>query len=583
MEKSKKSVFENPVLSTKVKSANVKPVEALIGYLVGPFCGMLANCIFGSYLVEYFRKVLFAKELAAAGGNPGIEAFLLIFPILSAILIVAGNLVAGQIIERTRTRAGKARPYILLSAVTVAVASVLMFIQPVDNTIFKAVWLVIAYNLFYAVAFPLYNTANSALVPVSTRNGNQRNVLASFVNMALLGGAGAGSIVFPMIMLIFANLMPGAYDTDGNPTLPNSNGYLILFIIIGVITFLGCIAQFYFTRERVTEESFTKENEGEAAVAVKEETKKGPTIGQQAKALFSDKFFVVVIIFYFLYQMAGGIKNASMQSYTNAILFEGFTPQAAMSVLGIIGAVPMAVAILFVAPLCNKFGKRPVVLIGMAVGCLGGVLAGIFYDNFIVAAVGIAIKCLGSAPAGYMILAMIADCLDHGEAKNGFRCDGLAMSIYSSIMIASVPIATGIVSGLMGAFGDQDGSVISYIWIETVAYGLGALVMLLYGVEKFLKKDKQTILDRQKAEAEAAGIEWVSPEERLRREEEESNRMAEESRIAELKAYCEKKGLSFEEEEAKYQAKLAAKNAKKKKPEPPAEPPADPPADAPEE
>ena len=40
----KKSVFDNPVLSTKVKSANVKIVpEALMGYLVGPFCGLLAN------------------------------------------------------------------------------------------------------------------------------------------------------------------------------------------------------------------------------------------------------------------------------------------------------------------------------------------------------------------------------------------------------------------------------------------------------------------------------------------------------------------------------------------------------------
>lgn len=575
MEKTKKSVFENPVLSTKVKSANVKPVEALIGYLVGPFCGMLANCIFGSYLAKYFSDVLFAGDTSS-----GVQLFLTLFPILSAILIVAGNLVAGQIVERTRTRAGKARPYILLSSVTVAVASVLMFIQPIDNTVFKMVWLVIAYNLFYAVAFPLYNTANSALVPVSTRNGNQRNVLASFINMALLGGAGAGSIVFPMVMLIFANAFPGPEGSG----LPSSNGYLILFIIIGVITFLGCIAQYYFTRERVTEESFSEN--AEAETSKKEEGKaKVLPLGQQAKALFSDKFFIVVIIFYFLYQMAGGIKNASMEAYTSAIFADSAVgSNFAMSILGVIGAVPMAVAILFVAPLCNKFGKRPVVLIGMAVGCLGGVLAGIFYENLVVAAVGIAIKCLGSAPAGYMILAMIADCLDHGEAKNGFRCDGLAMSIYSSIMIASVPIATGIVNGLRGGLGDATGSVVSYIWIETVAYGLAAVVMLFYGVEKFLKKDKQTILDRQKAEAEAAGIEWIPPEERMRREEEEFNRMTEENRIAELKAYCEKKGLSFEAEEAKYQAKLAAKNAKKKKkPEPPAQPPEDPPADTPAE
>ena len=574
----KKGFFDRAALRSRVRSANVKLPEAAIGYLVGPFCGLLANCLFGSVLVEYFRKVLFepygtwtSEDVAGVTQwtltlPAGIEAFLTIFPILSAILIVAGNLVAGQIIERTRTRAGKARPWILISAITVAVASVLMFIQPIENDVFKMVWLAIAYNLFYAVAFPLYNTANSAMVPVSTRNGKQRGLLASFVNMATLGGAGAGSIVFPMIIMLFTAGFPGPEQAN----LPNSNGYLVLFIIIGVLTFLGCLVQYYFTRERVTEETMAQE-------AIKQQDKAGEqkaapalSMGKQAKALFSDKFFIVVIIFYFLYQMAGGIKNGSMLSFTQALGDAwNFDPNFAMSILGVVGAVPMAVAILFVAPLCNKFGKQIVVLIGMVVGAAGGVLAGIFYENFYVVAVGVAIKCLGSAPAGYMILAMIADVLDHGEAKNGFRCDGLAMSIYSSIMIASSPVATGIVSGLIGAFGSVRGATVSYIWIETVAYALAAVVMIFFAVEKYLTKDRQTILDRQKAEAEAAGVEWIPPEERLRLEEEESDRMAEEARKEELRALCEKKGLNYEEEEAKYQAKQEAKRqraeAKKKK------------------
>ena len=557
----KKGFFDRAALRSRVRSANVKLPEAAIGYLVGPFCGLLANCLFGSFLVEYFRKVLFAGDTTG-----GVETFLTIFPILSAILIVAGNLVAGQIIERTRTRAGKARPWILISAITVAVASVLMFIPLPEGTskVFKMVWLAIAYNLFYSVAFPLYNTANSAMVPVSTRNGKQRGLLASFVNMATLGGAGAGSIVFPMIIMLFTAGFPGPEQAN----LPNSIGYLVLFIVIAVITFLGCLVQYYFTRERVTEETMAQE-------AIKQqggEQKAAPALsmGKQAKALFSDKFFIVVIIFYFLYQMAGGIKNGSMQSFTLALGNTwGIEASWAMSILGIVGAVPMAVAILFVAPLCNKFGKQIVVLIGMAVGAAGGVLAGIFYNNFIIVSIGVAIKCLGSAPAGYMILAMIADVLDHGEAKNGFRCDGLAMSIYSSIMIASSPVATGIVSGLIGAFGSVRGATVSYIWIETVAYALAAVVMIFFAVEKYLTKDRQTILDRQKAEAEAAGVEWIPPEERLRLEEEESDRMAEEARKEELRALCEKKGLNYEEEEAKYQAKQEAKRqkaeAKKKK------------------
>ena len=547
----KKSVFDNPVLSTKVKSANVKIFpEALIGYLVGPFCGLLANSLLSTYLNTYFKEVLFAGEVTA-----GVNAFLTIFPMVSAILIVAGNLIAGQIIERTRSRAGKARPYILLSAVTVAVASVLIFIQPIDNPVFKMVWLAVAYNLFYAVAFPLYNTANSALVPVSTRNGKQRGLLASLVNMAVLGGAGAGSIIFPQILAALAGPFPNenAVSATGEG-LPGSNGYLITFIVIGIVTFIGCLAQYYFTRERVTEESMLKAMPDDG----REEAlpgRKGPSMKEQARALFKDKFFVITIVFYLLYQLSGSIKNASMQYYTLEIFGEQWANM--QTILGIVGAVPMAVAIVFVAPLCNKFGKRPVVFAGMIVGVVGGVIAGLFYDDTVLAAIGIALKCLGSAPAGYMILAMLADCLDHIEAKNGFRCDGFGMSVYSAILIAAVPLATGIVNGIVSI--GSYGTVVAYIWIETGAYALAAIVVLFFGVEKFIAEDKEKILARQKAEAEAAGIEWIEPEERLRREEEEADRLAEAARVAELKALCEKKGLSFEEEEAKYQAKQEAK------------------------
>ena len=116
---------------------------------VGPFCAMLANGIFTTYLTRYFRDVLFAEELAAGSALAGsIETFLTLFPILSAILIVIGNLVAGQIVERTRTKAGKARPWILLSAVLLAVSGMLIFIQPSNDPTFKMVWLVIAYNLY---------------------------------------------------------------------------------------------------------------------------------------------------------------------------------------------------------------------------------------------------------------------------------------------------------------------------------------------------------------------------------------------------------------------------------------------------
>ena len=215
-----------------------------------------------------------------------------LFPILSAILIVIGNLVAGQIVERTRTKAGKARPWILLSAVLLAVSGMLIFIQPSNDPTFKMVWLVIAYNLYYAVAFPLYNTANSTLTPLSTRNGKQRSVLASLVNMSLLGATGAGSMIFPILL--------GLLISDDMSLGEQKSYWLVLFIIVAVITFFGTILQYYFTRERVTEER---------ASVVQKEGKKGATCGNRQSASSATGFFGSSLSFIFSISSAAASRT----------------------------------------------------------------------------------------------------------------------------------------------------------------------------------------------------------------------------------------------------------------------------------
>lgn len=550
MENTKTSVFEKKIFSSRVKSANVKPLESLIGYLIGPLCGLLANGIFNIYLTTYFREVLFAGEVASQ--NQGVLTFLTLFPLLSSILIIIGNLVAGQVVQRTMTKAGKARPWIIFSSIFLPIMAVLMFIQPSNDTVFKMVWTAIVYNLYYAIAFPLYTTANSTLTPLSTRNGKQRSVLASFVSMASLAAAGAGSMVFPILLSL---IVGGKKGVEAKPY------WLVIFIIIAVVMFIGLMLQFYFTRERVTEER--------VATGVKEENLK-LSMKEQASTVIHDKFFWIIIGFYLLYQLSGGIKNSSMRSYSG-ILDIGIDAEIITSVLGIVGAIPMALAVLFVSPLCNKFGKQKMAILGMAVGCAGGIMAAICYDNIYIAATGIAIKCLGAAPGGYMILAMIADVIDHIEAKTGKRCDTFIMSIYSSIYIASVNIGQGITNGLVSSMGDY-GAVVAYIWIESIAYGLAAILLCFFTVEKFVVRDNEIILERQKEACLAAGKEWIPPEERLKIEEAKAEAEAEEARIKELRERCEKKHLDFDAEEAKYQAiqkqkaeKKAAKEAAKQK------------------
>lgn len=540
----KKSIFENPLLSTKVKSANVKAPELLIGYFLGPFGALLASGIFTNYLNRYWKDVLFANYKVDGVLPSSITTFLSLLPLISTILIVAGNLIVGQLIERTKTRAGKARPWMLLSSVLLAIGCIVLFIAPMgngtDTPVLTMVLTAIAYNVYYAIAYPMYNTANSTLVPVSTRNSSQRGLIASFTNFAHLGVMGAGGMVFPFLVSLFL----GGWDT------PNAQAWTILFVVIGIVTFLFVVLQYYFTRERVTEESFHIETE--------EAPKKAISMGKQFKAVGTDIFWWLIIVFYLIFQFSGSLKNLSCNDFCTTQWGDELGNYYS-GIINILGAVPMAVAMAFIWPLSRKYGKRLVVMVGLLVGAVGGLIAGIWADNIIAVCVGVALKSFGSSPACYMILAMISDVLDHLEAKHGYRCDGLTMSIYSSIMAATTPLAQSFFNAITNAGANGAMITVCYVWIETGVYVACAVLMLFFIVEKYLKSDRALILDRQKSEALAAGIEWIEPEERLRREQEEAERLSEEARKLELKAKCEKKGISYEEEEAKYQAKLAEK------------------------
>ena len=174
------------------------------------------------------------------------------------------------------------------------------------------------------------------------------------------------------------------------------------------------------------------------------------------------------------------------------------TTGAAQALLAVLGAIPMAVAAVVVVPLANRFSKRLLCFAGMAIGTLGGVIAGLGGSNLVIVGLGIALKCLGSAPACYLILAMLADVIDHVEYKTGIRTDGLTMSIYSSLMVAATPIGGAIIQALNAGLDIRTASSVNYIWIETAAYLLCAILILFFRVEKNLSQEQAEIAARKK-------------------------------------------------------------------------------------
>lgn len=478
MKKRQNAFWRTPLAASAVKTNEVKLPEMLIGYLIGPFGGLLSSGIFTSMLQNYFTDVL-KLELS----------FLTTLQLISTLLIVAANLIVGQLIERTKALAGKARPWILLSTLTLSVASVLMFVVPFEGRA-RLVWIAIAYNLYYAVAYPIYNTANSTLIAVSTRDSSKRSMLASFANMASLGVMGVGSMVFPVLVSFVLK--------------EQVNRWLLAMLAIALFTGMTVYLQYKFTRERVTEELLMQQ--------VGQTEKRTVSLGSQLRAVAGERLWWIIMAFYLVFQWSGAVKNGAMSYFCKWVLDNTFFGSAdawgaSQSLLAVLGAIPMAVAAAFVVPLANRYGKRSVTLFGLGLGVLGGVIAGLGNGAIIPAAVGVAIKCLGSAPACYLILAMLADVIDHIEYQHHIRTDGLTMSIYSSLMVAATPVCNAIFSAILGGSGyDQTANAalggaaqtaavksaiaISYIWVETIGYAVGAILIFLFTAEKKLKQEQ---------------------------------------------------------------------------------------------
>ena len=535
--KAKKSFFDNPLLSTKVKSAKAKIFpEGALGYFVGPTLALLSNSILSGYLNKYMTDVLNMTVWA--------KDFLTWLPIISVIFVVLGNIVVGRLMDHSKTRAGKARPILLLSAVLSVVALIVLFIATPFNTeesptsIITLVVFAIGYNLWFAVAYPFYYTPHSSLVTLSTRNSTDRSLLATISNATALAAMGLTSMILPFFMgLLFVDNKNG---NGGINPQESYNNWRIFVIALMIITFIGTIIEYYFTRERITEESFSLQ-QGDGA-----EQKKAVPLYKQAKVCLKDKYWWIIICFFFLYQLGGMLKNCSQIYYCQSWFpingeYSAANGGTFQGTLSIIGAIPTAVGMLLVWPLANKIGKGKSILFGAFISVIGGAIGFINPSNFALVTTSFVIKALGSTPAMYISLALMADMLDHEEAVYGIRTDGLTMTVYGAIMAGMTGIANGIINAVLVAAGYNSGNLRenlgnvqqatlwTFIGGETICYACIAILFFFMNVEKFSKIDHETIVADQKAAAEAKGITYVSAEETLKLQEEESNRMSREN------------------------------------------------------
>ena len=447
----KQTLLDQKALQTKITGDQVTAKEKWLGYLLGPAGALLLNAVLATYLNTDVLK------LTSVWGG----AFLVVFPIVSKVIDAVTNVVMGYIIDRTRTSQGKARPWLLLSAPLLAVTGVLLFTVPNASETVQVVWVMVSYNLFYSFAYTIFNMSHNLMVPLSTRDTTQRGGLSVFNQIATIMMSGIlVALVFPMVIMPMVGVDQGKW--------------IALMSALSILALPLTLLEYFFTKERVTLENQAAGEDSSVPFA------------KQFKAIFSDKYMLLIYVYFLVYTAGSCVKNISLPYFCNYVLGT-YNDGVTQTMVSAIGGIPMGIGIFAVWPLAKRFGKRNVTLAGFILYAIGGAVCWLFPHNMVMVLVGQFIKNVGGLPCAYVFMALFADVLDHMEWKTGFRSDGLAMSVYNIIAVAMVGVCTGIFNGWLAGAGYVapemvDGVTVAAVQSEAVQ---GVITFGFVGLEVF--------------------------------------------------------------------------------------------------
>lgn len=556
----KKGLFELPLMRSRVKTETMSWKEKILGYLVGPF-GTLALIAIINQLGElYYTEIFYIDQIF------GVGTYLVMSWVTQAIGVVMG-LVVAYIVERTVSSQGRIRPYVLIGSLICAVAGLCKFLIPDMPDAAKLVWVYFFNILYTCVGLALFNL-KVQLQTLSTRNYKDRMQVNLIVQISafLLVGVAVNMLVGSVLYYTMLHNFPA-----GN--------WIMLVGIISIVSVPLSVVHYYYTKERITLEDMVvkekKDDKGQIEREAEENEQEKLTVWQQMKCLLKSKFWVMALVIATVIGVANCLVGANLSTNFCTVILGANAENNYNLIYTIASGVPLGLGILLVYPLCRKFSIRKVTIAFSIIAILGCVMGFIVKDNFILVVIANFIYNFGTLLVIYALGTLTQSSNDEVEYKYNFRPEGL---MSGALIYAVVNILTGAFSGLYetglvsngydpALDANQPAGVFSWLYfirygVPIIQYGILAVVLIFMTLEKRLPKMNEEIRLRRKAEAEARGEVYISPEERAEQERIEDERVSELARMDDLKAKCAKKGLDFETENAKY---LALQEEKRRK------------------
>ncbi len=442
-----------------------------LAYGSGGFAFNMINGIIGSFLTIYFTS--------AAGLNAGIIATILA---VSKIFDGISDLIMGRIVDRTDTKMGKARVWLLRMCIPFAVSTMLLFFVPQGfPDMVKYVYVFLIYNICNAVCLTGMLVPFYSMVGLVTAEPYERGLLGNIQQIFQTLGNVFVNSTFVILLTKFSE-NPNTIYTQRSFTLT-----LAVYCALMVVVSLFCV---FNTKERVIL--------GAAAAEEKKE-EKNENVMETVKALLSNKYWLLLTLGNFVVFAIIIFYAMGTVFFSQYVLYD-------MGQYGILAnAIAVAqFAIMFVTPvLMTKISKEKIYTFGMLVMAIGFLGSAISTVPAILIGSNV-LKGLGVGLAGGMALGMVADTVTYGKLKTGIDTVGMGNAGISAAQKIGLGLGQAIFGWVLAAAGldaalDAQGlaqpesvsTAIKFLygWVPAIMAGAMFVIFLLfYHCENDIKK-----------------------------------------------------------------------------------------------
>lgn len=414
-----------------------------IGYGFGDMASSMFWKLFGSYLMIFYTDV-FGLSATVVG-----TMFL-----VTRIWDSAFDPIVGVIADRTHSRWGKFRPYLLYLAVPFAIIGVLTFMTPDLEDMGKIIYAYFTYSLMMMV-YSAINVPYASLLGVISSDPKERNILSTYrMTFAYIGSFIALLLFMPMV-----NYFSEGYNVQRGWAMS-----VVVIALICAVLFYGCFA---WTKERVKPIS---QQQNSLKDDLKDLLNNRPwwiLLGAGVAALVFNSIRDGATVYYFKY----------------FIIEENYTTASFLGISFVLSGLYLAVGqaaniggVILAAPISNRIGKRATYMWAMAIATIFSVL---FYwldkENILMIFVFQIIISVCAGSIFPLLWSMYADCADYSELKTGNRATGLIFSSSSMSQKFGWAIGSAITGWLLSYFGFQANMVQSQATLHGIKLFLSFL------------------------------------------------------------------------------------------------------------